>query len=188
MLLFDMLTDVRLHVKKTGRKVELADDSMDRVFGYRDGDLVWRISFSEVKAAKAAASSVQQAAWAEMFHTPEGRRRLVDPVLIALQETWNQMSPPGVWPPNVTRAFALFCLADSISVEKNCEAWLIATTSITSSSKELLIERWGEIHGGESEDNISLFEVEARETIRRLIESGQLREFVVDSVIRLVPA
>lgn len=188
--LFEMLEDVRRHVLQTGRRVEADDSPLDRAFGYRDGEHLWRISLTDVKCAKAEAKDAKQAAWAEMFHTPEGRKRLVDPIAIAFQEVWSRLNPKGATAPYISRTYLLGTLADILSWASDCESWIIAVTTLAPATKSFLVEEWGEhqtsLASLQAEVVSEKAEAEATEVIRFMLDTGRLRELTQDGL--LVPA
>ncbi len=73
-----MLEDIRKYVRDTGDEVELDDDPMRRVIGYKGSERKWHIKLTDLKAASAVSrADAERAAVMFKLTTPEGRMDLV---------------------------------------------------------------------------------------------------------------
>lgn len=82
--LWDLLQDVRRHIKATGRPVKSGDDPTRLLIGYRDGDLVWHIRLSKVRNFRSDPNFPKDeiARTAECMMTVNGRLQLVNSELV----------------------------------------------------------------------------------------------------------
>lgn len=79
--LFEMIEDVWRYARDTGHRVEVSDDPLRRVFGYKSQDREWRIKMSDVQNSILPPLDLSQHIIAHRFLTPDGRRELTVPVV-----------------------------------------------------------------------------------------------------------